>query len=67
VSAVGAPVGAPEPMSLPVRRMLALAAVGAAQAHLDAIARDTDEPDWREVEAADLLVRVAELLKLEVR
>jgi hypothetical protein len=34
---------------------------------LDAIARDTDEPDWREVEAADLLVRVAELLKLEVR
>jgi hypothetical protein len=62
VSALCGPVGASEGLALPLRRILALAAVRAAQAHLDAIAHATDEHDERDVLAADLLDGVAELL-----
>lgn len=62
MSALCGPVGASEGLALPLRRILALAAVRAAQAHLDAIANETDGPDWRDVTAADLLEAAAELL-----
>lgn len=65
--ALDAPVGASEAVALPVRRMMALAAVGAAQAHLDAIALAADEHDERDVIAADLLDAVVWLLSRSVQ
>lgn len=62
MSALGESVGASEYVALPVRRMMVLAAIDAARMHLDAIAHNTDQPDWRDVEAPDLLAMAAELL-----
>lgn len=44
------------------RRLLAFAAVNAARAELERIAFATDAPDWRDIEAADLLDAVHDLL-----
>lgn len=43
-------------------RLHALAAVNAARAELNCIAHDTDAPDWRDVDAADILDAAADLL-----
>lgn len=43
-------------------RLHALAAVNAARAELDRMAHDTDAPDWRDVDAADILDAAADLL-----
>jgi hypothetical protein len=48
--------------ALSAYRLRALAHVKAASADLDGIARRTDSPDWRDVDAADLLAAAADLL-----
>lgn len=60
--ALNCPAMAPCDDALSSRRLLAIVAVRAAQAELDRIAMATDEPDARDVDAADCLDAAHDLL-----
>lgn len=66
MNAASAPTRPADADTLPECRSFALAAVDAARAHLDRVAFATNAPDWRDVDAADLLDAAKELLARSV-
>ena len=61
-NALHAPTKAERDNAQSAHRLLALSAVNAARAELGRIAQASDSPDWRDVDAADLLDAAHDLL-----